>query len=348
MKDNYFSILKNETKTRFWINNPSEREIKLALEQGAVNCTTNPAFCSKLISSEPEYLQQVIDDVIKEYPDIEEAAKVVYQRASKRIMEFFCPIYEESKGTEGFVTMQDDPRKDEDTESIINAALENRKLGKNFMVKIPVIKGGIEAIEGCVEENIPICATEVFSISQAVYMCEKYTEAVKRTGNSPRFFITHISGIFDEYLKKYALRENIKIDSGLIDSAGLSVARKEYAILKKMGYKTTLLGGGARGPHHFTGLAGGSVHITINWSTAEEIINSGVTVENTLDTEISSTIIDELKEKFEDYRKAYDEDGLQVDEFAGFGPVQLFRNSFLKGWYLLLAEIASRKHAAAL
>ena len=62
----------------------------------------------------------------------------------------------------------------------------------------------------------------------------------------------------------------------------------------------------------------------------------------------SQSIIDELKEKFVDFRKAYDEGGLPVDEFADYGPVQLFRNAFLKGYYQLLAEIAARRHEHAL
>jgi hypothetical protein len=49
-----------------------------------------------------------------------------------------------------------------------------------------------------------------------------------------------------------------------------------------------------------------------------------------------------------DFRRAYDDDGLSVADYAEFGPVRLFRNAFLKGWYTLLAEIPSRRHALAL
>jgi len=344
----YFKDLNTKTDTRFWINNPSSEEVRLALAQGAVNCTTNPAYCSKLMKSEPEYITRLIDKVVLEYPDIEKAAVVIYQRASKRIMDMFTNMYNESNGTQGFVTIQDDPRMDFSKESTINAVFENKKLGRNYMAKIPVIQGGIEAIEVCVEKNIPICATEVFSISQAVHICEEYKKACDRTGNTPALYVTHISGIFDEYLGKFAARNGIAADSELLKYAGLSVARKEYAIIKKMGYNVTLLGGGARGMHHFTGLVGGDAHITMNWSTAQDIINSDIIVENAIDIVTPQKIIDELKEKFVDFRRAYENDGLAVSEFAEFGPVQLFRNSFLKGWHLLIAEVASRKAAKAL
>ncbi len=348
MAIDYFRNLNTQTNTRFWINNPTKEEMKLSIAAGAVNCTTNPAYCSKLIQSEPEYITSLIDEVVLEYPDIQEAAVVVYQRASKRIMDMFADMNKESNGASGFVTIQDDPRMDYSKESTINAVFENKKLGKNYMAKIPVIPGGIEAIEVCVEENIPICATEVFSIAQAVHMCEEYKKACNRTGNAPALYVTHISGIFDEYLGKFAGRNGIEANSELLKYAGLAVARKEYEILKKTGANVTLLGGGARGMHHFTGLVGGDAHITMNWSTAQDIMDSGISVENVIGQKTPQKIIDELKEKFVDFTRAYDNDGLAVSEFAEYGPVQLFRNAFLKGWHLLLAEVASRKNIKAL
>jgi transaldolase len=319
-----------------------------AIAAGAINCTTNPAYCSKLFNSDPDYIRGVIDEVVLETNDDEVAAIRVYQRAAARVMARFLPLYEQSEGMYGYVTMQDDPRQDENPASVIRAALHNRTLGPNFMAKIPVIEGGVEALQACVEENIPICATEVFSIAQATYMCELYRRAVERTGNHPPFYVTHITGIFDEYLGKLTKREKIDIAPEVLAQAGCTIARKEYQMLKERGYETTMLGGGARGTHHFTEMVGGNVHITINWSTAQQIIDAGTPVVSRIDVDTPQSVIDELSEKFVDFRRAYDEDGLSLKDFASYGPVQLFRNAFLKGYYLLLAEIASRRHAQAL
>jgi len=340
--------LHRETPTRFWVNNPSGAELEQAIAAGAINCTTNPAYCSKLLASDKDYLHGLIDQVIRETRDDETAAAWVYQRASQRVMERFLPLYEQSQGRYGYVTMQDDPRQDQNAEAAIRCVLDNRQLGPNFMAKIPVIRGGLEALEACVEENVPICATEVFSIAQAITMCERYEQAARRTGKRPPFYVTHISGIFDEYLEKVARREGIPIAPEVLAQAGCAVARKEYRLLKERGYSTTLLGGGARGVHHFTEMVGGDVHVTINWSTAQEIMDAGTPLIPRMETETPAAVIDELCEKFPDFRKAYFEDGLALDEYADFGPVQLFRNAFLKGWYLLLAEIPSRRHALAL
>jgi hypothetical protein len=77
-------------------------------------------------------------------------------------------------------------------------------------------------------------------------------------------------------------------------------------------------------------------------------MDAGTPIDSRIDVKTAQSDIDELVEKFDDFRKAWSEDELSVEEFAGYGPVQLFRNAFLKGWYLLLAEIPTRRHAQAL
>jgi len=342
----YFIRLNERTNTRFWINNPTLDAVNLAIKFGAVNCTTNPAYCSKLILSEKEYIHSLIDEDIFKIKDYDELADRVYRHSAKRILDCFLPIYNKSNGKQGYVTLQDDPRHDEDFDHIKMSIKENKKLGKNYMAKIPAIKVGIEVIEFCVSENIPICATEVFSIAQAIAICNAYQNACKKFGNNPPIYITHISGIFDEYLGKVAKRKGIKIDEKIIKQAGVSIARKEYKLLQKYGY--TLLGGGARGTHHFLQLVGGNAHITINWSTAEEIINSKKDIVNCIEHETPKEVIDELRAKFIDFDKGYEDKGLSISEFSKYGPVQLFRNGFLKGWYILLAEIAARKNFLAI
>ena len=74
MGSEYFYRVGAETATRFWINNPSGLETDVAIEAGAFNCTTNPAYCSKLLQSDPEYLEGVVDEVIQETKDDDEAA----------------------------------------------------------------------------------------------------------------------------------------------------------------------------------------------------------------------------------------------------------------------------------
>ena len=211
------------------------------------------------------------------------------------------------------------------------------------MAKIPVTWAGIVAIERLVERDVPICATEIFSISQAIRMCEGYQRAAEKSGNHPPFYVTHITGIFDDLFREIVQTERIDIVPDVLAQAGSIIARKEYRILKQRDYPGILLGGGARNTQHFTELVGGDVHITINWSMAQELIDLDAPVESRIDAEASQSTIDELREKLPNFRRAYDEDGLSVEEFKDFGPVVLFRTMFLNGYTRLLDEVAERR-----
>src|SRR5512146_2532855 len=118
MPQSYFRRVA-ETGTRFWINNPTLDEVEKALAAGAVNCTTNPAFCSRLLDSDPASVHELIDRVVSEVEDDDVSAERVYGLAAQRVMAEFLSLYESSGHEQGFVTVQGDPRRDEDTDYIV-------------------------------------------------------------------------------------------------------------------------------------------------------------------------------------------------------------------------------------
>ncbi|MCX7950060.1 MAG: hypothetical protein N2509_08105 [Treponemataceae bacterium] len=345
MPKGYFHRVHQETPTRLWINNPSASDMENALAAGANNCTPNPSYCSKLLQSEPAYIKAVIRDTVRAHPSLstDQLAIEVIKTVSKRILERFYPLYQSSKGLQGYVTIQDDPRKDYDAEHTVQAHLEFAKLGKNFMAKIPVIAGGCEAIEELVERNIPVCATEIFSIAQALDICQRYQRASQKSGNRPPFYVTHITGILDQYFAEVVKSEKISLDPSILSQAGTIIARKEYRLLKERKLPGTLLGGGARNLTHFTEFVGGDFHITINWSTAEELIQKDPPVEKRIDTPTPQEVVEELSAKLPGFHRAYEEDGMKLEEFADFGPVMLFKTMFLNGYIRLLDEIAETR-----
>lgn len=339
----YFKKVQEQTPTRFWINNPSLSETDKAISAGSRNATTNPAYCSKLLKSEPEYIREIIDSIVRNTEDDDIAADLIYQAATKKIMEKFSAIFRDTNGEEGFVTIQLDPREDEDPDAIVKAALRHGRTGSNYMAKIPVTLAGAKAIESVLKLGIPVCATEIFSVSQALFICDLHERVCKETGRHVPMYVTHITGIFDEYLQRFSKIKGIDIKPEILSQAGSAAGRKQYHLLKDRGYRVKMLGGGARGIHHFSDFVGGDLHITINWSTAQELIDQNEPVFNKIDIETPESVISELRSKLDVFRKAYDEDGLKPEEFAKFGPVQLFRNNFIEGYYILLAEISARR-----
>ncbi len=341
----YFHRVHRLTPTRLWINNPTRNEADLAIAAGAISCTCNPTYPMKMIQKEPgNYALSVVDKVIKEISDDNEAADLVQQKLIKLIMDKFLPLYEQSPGNQGFVSIQGNPLLDDDAECIVGEALQYRKLGKNFITKIPATKAGLKAIESLIPEEMPILATEIMGVSQLVYTCELYKRVSKECGKRPPFYLTHITGIFDNHLKDVVERDNIDIPKDILWQAGCIVARQQYKIFKEREYPGIIIGGGARNLHHFTEFVGSDMQITINWvGTADKLIDQDPPVVSRMDTLAPQRVIDELLEKIPDFRRAYLEENLSVEEFNRFGPVQRFREAFIQGWNFLLSTIRYRR-----
>ena len=333
MSEEYFERVIKLTPTRLWINNPTPEDADKAIASGAISCTTNPTYAMKQIMAETEhdYALQVVDGVIKETDDDNKAADLIQQKLVKRIMDKFLPVYEKDPGKQGFVSIQGDPFADDDPNHIVDEALRFKKLAKNFITKIPATKAGLKALETLIPEDMPMIATEVMGIAQAVNVCEMYQRISKKCGKYPPFYLTHITGIFDEHLKNVVKHNVIDISPDVLWQAGCIVARKQYRIFKERGYPGTMLGGGARGLHHFTEMVGSEMHITINWKgTADKLIELDQPVVCRFLQPTPFFVEDELVEKLEDYRKAYFIHSIEPVEYEDFGPVKLFRSSGIR------------------
>lgn len=342
MGEPYFQRVHRLSPTRLWINNPTPEEARKAIAAGAINCTTNPTYAANQLSKDETRTEAlaIVRQAIQETTDDNLAADLVQQRLAKRILDIFLPLYEQQPGKEGLVSIQGNPFAESDPQNIIDEALRGRPLSPNFIAKIPVTKAGLAAIEALIPEDIPIIATEVMGIAQAVAVCELYQRVSQECGKTPPLFVTHITGIFDQHLKSVIEEQQIDIEPDILWQAGCIVARKQYRLFKERKYPGILLGGGARGLQHFTEMVGGDMHITINWKgTADKLIETDPPVIYRMDTPAPQYVIDELLDKVPDFRKAYHEDGLSIDEFENYGPVALFRSMFLKGWETLLQVI---------
>lgn len=342
----YFQRVTEQSPTMFWINNPTREQADLAIEHGALGCTNNPSYNQKMLDhpTEGDYAYQVLDETLRAVEDDRAAAVVFQARMVKPIAEKFMPIFEKTGGQHGYVSIQGDPFRDEEPDYIIKESLENRVVSPNICCKIPTTHAGIEAMEEMLPRDVPMNATEVFAISQLTAICDTYERLSSQSGKNPMFYMSHIAGIYDDHLKDYVQKNEVQISPDVLAQAGLAVARKTYQIMQERGYQAVFVGGGARGLHHFTEMVGGKVCITINWQgTADKLIEQNPPVVYRLFNPVPHKVIDELMEKLPDFRVGYLSDGLTVEEFEPFGPVQRFRSSFVKSWTRVLEIIKERR-----
>src|SRR4029077_7298206 len=85
----------------------------------------------------------------------------------------FRPLYDRTKGADGYVSLEVHPHEAHDTESTLQEArsLFKRVARPNVMIKIPGTKAGLPAIEQALGEGININITLIFSL-------ERYQEVI--------------------------------------------------------------------------------------------------------------------------------------------------------------------------
>jgi transaldolase len=270
---------------------------------------------------------------------INEAAALTQRYAIEHLLPVFRPLYDSAPGYAGFVSLQIDPHAEDDPDNIVREALEGIKMGPNYIAKIPVTAAGLAAIGELVRKNVPIIATEIMSVSQTVAVCETYKKVSEASGQTPAFFVTNIAGIFDQSLREQYDAGNFDIKPEILSLAGVILGRRQYKLMCERGYPGIMMGGGARGTHHFTEFVGGNVHITINWKNAADVlIERDEPIVNRMDTPTPDYVLDELM-RFKDFKMAYIEDGLDTALFESFAPIKLFRDIFVDGWNELINEL---------
>ena len=346
MKESYFIRVTRQSPTEFWINNPTRLHADLAISHGATGCTNNPSYTQKMVDhpSESAYALQILDETLRDYADDDAAIAEFQRRLVKPIAEKFLPIFIRTHGSQGYVSIQGDPVHEDDPDVVIKEALKNRKVAPNICCKIPTTHSGLAAMEYLVGQDVPLNATEIFGIAQAVQMMETYQRASRKTGKSPLLFISHIAGIYDDFFHTIVREQNIAITPDVLVQAGMAVTRKLYAIIEERKYPAVLIAGGARKLHHFTEMVGGKVCCTINWEgTADQLLEQDPPVVYRLFNPVEKYVIDELMEKLVDFKRGFLEDGLEVEEFEEYGPVKLFRSMFLSSWKQILGIIQKKR-----
>ena len=341
--DGYFKRVQQLTASRFWINNVTLDEAQKAIDAGATGCTQNPSYVWKMMTAKEEQVRvdASVKRALEKTKDVDDALVMIQRDLVADVANMFLPLYKQSFGRLGYVSIQGNPFK-EDAGTILKTARFNREAGHNIMIKIPVTKEGLEAIGACIAEGMPVNATEVMSIQQAIDLIEVYEKAAKGLEHPPVVYLSHIAGIFDEYINNYVAQQKVPILGDVTFQGGKIVAKKIRAYMDERKTAVGFINGGARGLHHFTEWVGADISTTINWKgTAEDLLELNPPVVARFDNPVPESVLDELLAKLPDFKKAYMIGGLHVHDYEEFGPVELFCSSFRKAWGQARERIAS-------
>ncbi len=342
MKNTFFHRVVRQTPTRFWINNVTEEEARNAIAHGATGCTQNPSYTHKILTHADARAREAALGRVKKHlahtANDNEVEIAVQKELVNAIAEVFLPLYEASGGLEGYVSIQGDPLQEDEATITRLARFHREGTHPNIMAKIPATEDGIKALDALMREGVPLNITEVFALAQVKEICDLYN-AVKadkkadKKGDMPVVYISHITGIYDEYMHKWAKETKLVIEPDVLYQAGIISAKKTYEYMQAFAPELGFIGGGVRGLQHFTEMMGSKACITMNWTgTVDALLEQDPPVLEHFHRPVSSIVVDELLAKVPAFKQGYLIDGLAPHEFEEFGPVELFRDSFVRSW----------------
>jgi len=325
------------TPTCLWNDSADPTELSQAIGWGAVGATCNPVIALAALKADAPLWRDRISAYAAEHPTAteDEIGWAMVKRLSIEAAQLLEPAFERYNGVNGRLSIQTDPRYYRDTPALIEQAVEFSTLAPNMIVKIPVTAAGVEAFEEVTYRGVSINATVSFTVAQAVAVAEAVERGLRRREaegldvSTMGPVCTIMVGRTDDWIKVSAEREQITVDPGIMEWAGVAVFKNAYRIYQERGFRTRLLSAAFRNHMHWSEFIGGDVVISPPFGWQKRFNASRIEPTHRLDDPVAPRIVEDLYDNFAEFRKAYDVDGLTPAEFTDYGATVRTLRQFL-------------------
>ena len=201
---------------------------------GVVGVTTNPSIFSAAISGAAEYSADI---AALQGSTVDEVVKKLTTDDVRRACDLFADIYASTKGVDGRVSIEVDPRLAHDTEGTIAAGKELWKIidRPNVMIKVPATIEGLPAITELIAAGISVNVTLIFSVKRYGQVIDAYMQGIERCENPATvhsvasFFISRIDSSVDALLKSNGSAEA----TSLLGKAAIANAHLAYQLFEE-------------------------------------------------------------------------------------------------------------------
>lgn len=324
------------TRTALWNDSSDLDELRQSISYGGVGATCNPVIAYTTISKHLDVWGPRIKAIADAHPTWGES-EIGWQAVKDMSVEaakLLEPIFDEHNGRNGRLSVQTDPRLHRDAKALADQAEEFHNLARNIVVKIPATKVGLEAIEDATSRGVSINVTVSFSVPQAVAAAEaierglKAREAAGHDVSQMGPVVTIMVGRLDDWLKHVVARDGLFINPSALEWAGIAAMKRAYQIFQERGYRARVLAAAFRNVMQWSEFVGGDVVVSPPFKWQQIIANSDYETRERMDEPVDPAYIEELK-RIPDFVRAYEPDGMSVDEFADFGPTRKTLRQFL-------------------
>ncbi|HEX7971005.1 MAG TPA: transketolase [Thiobacillus sp.] len=235
----------------YWLDNLTRGKIasgeiaRRAREEGLRGITSNPAIFYKAISGSHDYDAQIRDAFAagRSAAEIHEDVMVTDVRDACDALQ---PVYAQSDGRDGFVSLEVSPHLAHDTQASIEEArrLHAAVARPNLFIKIPGTVAGVAAVEQCLFEGININITLLFSVPRYEAVAEAWLRALERRSEAgmpvagvasvASFFLSRIDTLVDALLAHRFDTRDDALARQLLGKTAIANAKLAYQSFKRL------------------------------------------------------------------------------------------------------------------
>jgi transaldolase/glucose-6-phosphate isomerase len=222
----------------------SSGELRTMIERdGLKGITSNPSIFEKAIAESDEYTEP-----LKKFQSTgDHSVKDIYEHLAvsdiKAAADALKPVFEATKGRDGYISLECSPYLANDTEATVVEALHLWEMvGRpNLMVKVPGTAAGVPAIRRLLGKGLNINVTLLFSVAVYEQVVEAYISGledllkaggdVSKSASVASFFVSRIDAAVDKKLKTLANKGAAAQLQGKVAIANAKVAYERYKVL---------------------------------------------------------------------------------------------------------------------
>lgn len=214
---------------------------RLIADDGVRGVTSNPTIFEKAIGGSADY-----DDAIRRHARKGQTPFELFEKLAVEDIQSACdlfrPLYDETKGGDGFVSLEVAPSLARDAAGTVAEAKRLWALvaRPNLMVKVPGTVEGVRAFEDLTAEGLSINVTLLFAQGRYAQVAEAYLKGLERRAAAGKdlsrvasvasFFVSRVDTAIDAILEKRA-EPGAKAMLGKAAVANAKLAYQHYKTL---------------------------------------------------------------------------------------------------------------------
>jgi transaldolase len=196
-------------------------------ELAVTGLTSNPTIFDHAIKNSSRY-DAAIRKKVKEGKSGEDLFVELALEDLTRAADLFRPIWERTRGVDGWVSLEVSPVLAHDSATTLAAAktLHARAGRPNLFIKIPGTKEGLPAIEEAIFAGVPINVTLLFSREQYLAAADAFMRGIERrvaAGLPP-----DVGSVASVFISRWDAAVKSRVPEALRNQLGIAMAKRTY------------------------------------------------------------------------------------------------------------------------